>query len=109
MEKTAIGFGMRKTVLPKWGLVFAVALALAGCSRFGIGARVEDMGGDKYKISMSRSSDDPVAAIEAAARETCPKGYKVLRKGASAESLYGSVLLGNDLATSWTVQCLNPG
>ena len=100
---------MRRTVLAKRVLATVALIALAGCSRFGIGAKVEDLGSDKYKISMSQSSDDPVAAIEAAARETCPKGYKVLRKGASAESLYGSVLLGNDLATSWTVQCLNPG
>lgn len=100
---------MRKSGLAKWGLVLTAMLTFTGCSRLGIGAKVEDLGSNRYKISMSQSSDDPVAAIEAAARETCPKGYKVLRRGASAESFYGSVLLGSDLATSWLVQCLNPG
>jgi hypothetical protein len=90
---------MKRTDLPTGMLVLAALLATAGCSRFGISAKVEDMSNDRYNISMSQSANDPVGEIEKAARETCPKGYKVLRKGASAESLYGS----------WLVQCLNPG
>ncbi len=89
-------------------LFLAAVLLLGGCSRLGIGARVRDLGDDRYRIATSQAADDPAADNAKAARSICPNGYTVLQKGVSAESLYGSMIQGSDLATSWVVKC-TPG
>ena len=82
-------------------------LALSGCSGLGIGTRVTDLGNGRYKI-ISSNADDVAKENAAAARDTCPHGYTLVDKGSSAESLYGSVILGSDLGTYWTIKCVEP-
>jgi hypothetical protein len=81
----------------------ALAL-LGGCNTIGIGTRVTDLGDGRYQIVTSRA-DDVAAANAAAAHEQCPGGYTILQRGPRAESLYGSVIRGSDLATYWTIKC----
>ncbi len=91
---------------------FSLALTLAllssgiagGCARLGVGARVHDLGDGRYRIVTSDASD-VTASNTAAARSTCPNGYTVLEKGKSAETLYGSMVLGSDIATYWLIKC----
>ena len=89
---------------PTLFLIAVLALS-GGCSRLGIGARVHDLGDGRFRVSTSQSSDNPDAENAKAARGVCPNGYSVLQKGVSAESLYGSMIQGRDLATSWTIKC----
>jgi hypothetical protein len=87
--------------------VLAAALLLlagAGCSRLGIGAKVTDLGDGRYKIATSQA-DDVEASNTAAAKATCPAGYTILGKGVQAEALYGSLIQGAPLATTWTIKC----
>jgi hypothetical protein len=79
---------------------FCLSALACGCSRLGIGAKVTDLG----RIATSQASD-VAAENDKAARGVCPSGYAVLDKGVSAESLYGSMVLGSDLATFWIVKC----
>jgi hypothetical protein len=83
---------------------FCLSALACGCSRLGIGAKVTDLGAGKYRIATSQASD-VAAENDKAARGVCPSGYAVLDKGVSAESLYGSMVLGSDLATFWIVKC----
>ena len=85
-------------------LIFAVLL-LSGCNSLGIGTRVTDLGNGRYKI-ISSNADDVAKENAAAARDQCPHGYTLVDKGASAESLYGSVIRGSDLGTYWVVKCV---
>jgi len=80
---------------------------LGGCNAVGIGTRVSDLGDGRYKIVTSQA-DDVAKANAAAARDQCPGGYAVLEKGLRAESLYGSVIKGSDLATYWIIRCSPP-
>ena len=84
--------------------VTGALVLLGGCNTIGIGTRVTDMGDGRYQIVTSQA-DDVAKANAAAAREQCPGGYSVLQKGAHAESFYGSVVRGSDLATFWTIRC----
>ncbi|MDB5397662.1 MAG: hypothetical protein JWM91_5168 [Rhodospirillales bacterium] len=86
-----------------FGVVAAVIL-LGGCDTIGIGTRVTDLGDGRYRIVTSQA-DDVATANTAAARDRCPGGYAVLQKGSRAESLYGSVIKGSDLATFWIIRC----
>jgi hypothetical protein len=84
-----------------------VALALlGGCNTIGLGTRVTDLGDGRYQIVTSQA-DDVAKANAAAAQDRCPGGYTVLQRGPRAESLYGSVIRGSDLATYWTVKCIS--
>jgi hypothetical protein len=82
----------------------AALVCLGGCDTIGIGTRVTDMGDGRYQIVTSQA-DDVGKANAAAARDRCPGGYSVLQKGAHAESFYGSVIRGSDLATFWIIRC----
>jgi hypothetical protein len=107
---TAITISRSTASRPRWPLARAIALAilaLAACSRLGVGARVHDLGDGQYRIDTSQAADVN-ADNAAAAKETCPAGYTIVQKGVQAESLYGSMILGADLATFWIVKC-NPG
>jgi hypothetical protein len=87
--------------------LFALAGALTllcGCNTVGIGTRVTDLGDGRYRIVTSQA-DDVATANAAAARDRCPGGFAVLQKGSRAESLYGSVIRGSDLATFWIIRC----
>jgi hypothetical protein len=86
-----------------FGFVAAVILC-GGCDTIGIGTRVTDLGDGRYRIVTSQA-DDAATANTAAARDQCPGGYAVLQKGSRAESLYGSVIKGSDLATFWIIRC----
>ena len=90
----------------RWALTLTV-LVLSGCNGLGIGTRVTDLGNGRYKIVTS-NADDVAKENAAAARDTCPHGYTLVDKGSSAESLYGSVILGSDLGTYWTIKCVEP-
>ncbi len=82
----------------------AAVLLLAGCNAIGLGTRVTDLGDGRYRIVTSQA-DDVATANAAAAHDQCPGGYTILQKGPRAESLYGSVIRGSDLATFWTIKC----
>ncbi len=84
--------------------ISATCACLGGCNAIGIGTRVTDMGDGRYQIVTSQA-DDVAKANAAAARDQCPGGYSVLQKGAHAESFYGSVIRGSDLATFWIIRC----
>ena len=84
--------------------LLACLAALVGCNTIGIGTRVTDLGDGRYQIVTSQA-DDVGKENAAAARAQCPGGYSVLQKGAQAESFYGSVIRGSDLATYWTIRC----
>jgi hypothetical protein len=89
------------------GAVILAVLALAGCSTLGIGTRVTDLGNGRYRITTNQS-DDVAKENAAAARDKCPGGYTLVSKGVAAESAYGSVIKGADLATYWDVKCVQP-
>jgi hypothetical protein len=90
--------------LPLSLVIAAMMSLLGGCSALGIGTRVTDLGDGRYRIVTSRA-DDVATANAAAARDQCPGGYSIVEKGARAESLYGSVIRGSDLATYWIIRC----
>jgi hypothetical protein len=88
-------------------LILAV-LALAGCNNaLDMGTRVTDLGNGRYRITTSQA-DDVAKENAAAARDTCPGGYTLVSKGVSAESLYGSMIKGAELATTWDIKCVQP-
>lgn len=82
-------------------------MALGGCNALGIGTRVTDLGNGRYRI-VSSNADDVAKENAEAARDTCPHGYTLVDKGASAESLYGSVIRGSELGTYWVIKCVEP-
>jgi hypothetical protein len=84
--------------------IISTLTLLSGCSTIGFGTRVTDLGDGRYRIVTSRA-DDVATENAAAAHAQCPGGYAVLQRGARAESLYGSVLRGSDLATFWIIKC----
>jgi hypothetical protein len=89
------------------GALIAAVVTLSGCNSLGIGTHVTDLGNGRYRIVTSQS-DDVAKENAAAARDKCPGGYTLVDKGVSAEALYGSVIKGSDLATYWTVKCVQP-
>jgi hypothetical protein len=89
---------------PAFLALIGALILLGGCNTIGIGTRVTDMGDGRYQIVTSQA-DDVAKANAAAARDQCPGGYSVLQKGAHAESFYGSVVRGSDLATFWIIRC----
>jgi hypothetical protein len=89
---------------PAYFAMSSALILLGACNTIGIGTRVTDLGDGRYQIVTSQA-DDVAKANAAAARDQCPGGYSVLQKGARAESFYGSVVRGSDLATFWIIRC----
>jgi hypothetical protein len=88
--------------------IILAVLALAGCNNaLDMGTRVTDQGNGHYRITTSQAND-VAKANAAAARDRCPGGYTLVSKGVSAESLYGSMIEGADLATYWDIKCVQP-
>ena len=70
----------------------------------GAGTRTEEIADGKYRV-LTPSTWDVAKENEDAARDACPDGYTIEKKGMRPDSAYNVAFNDSDYAAYWIVQC----
>ena len=71
----------------------------------GAGTRTEEIGEGRYKV-MTPSTWDVATENDAAARDACPDGYTIDKKGLRPDSAYNVTFNDSDYAAYWVIRCV---